>query len=61
MLVATGESFEGDWYFDPYRGNLAHYRDNGQFLTRAQVIRGRFATGKVLVAGCGLGSEVLLQ
>jgi 2-polyprenyl-3-methyl-5-hydroxy-6-metoxy-1,4-benzoquinol methylase len=58
VLIATENSFNGgpeSWYSDPYRNDQPHYHDSTAFADRAAVVRGRFATGKVLIAGCGYG------
>ncbi len=58
MVILTQADFEGGpnaAYDDPYRNGQPHYRDSTAFADRAAGVRGRFATGKVLIAGCGYG------
>jgi 2-polyprenyl-3-methyl-5-hydroxy-6-metoxy-1,4-benzoquinol methylase len=55
-IVFTPADFESVYYKDPY--GLPPYRDNSMFLDRAGMIRGRFATGKILIVGCGYGYTV---
>lgn len=59
MLIGTEANFNGSvgsWYVDPYKAEgEAHYRDYPVFSQRATNIKGRFNTGKILIAGCGYG------
>lgn len=53
MRLATPEDFEqGGLYANP------PYRRYDYFISRAAEIKGRFAGGKVLIAGCGWGYTV---
>lgn len=55
-LIATQADYEGGWYFDPTKavGEL-DYRDGPHFDPREAFLRGRLASGKILIAGCGYG------
>jgi SAM-dependent methyltransferase len=55
-IVFTQADFESVYYKDPY--GLPPYRDNSMFLDRAGMIKGRFTTGKILIAGCGHGYTI---
>ncbi len=55
-IIFTQQDFESTYYKDPY--GLLPYRDNSMFLDRAGMIKGRWATGKILIAGCGYGYTV---
>lgn len=56
MLIPTQADMEGRWYNDPQRPKgEPPYWNSPQFGERAQTVRGRFSTGKILVAGCGYG------